>query len=58
MLLSFQTQVTVILEIMMRKSGSGTIKALIPEKYKQFVQGVIEVVFPSLPFPQLSNFRF
>ncbi|KAL2501759.1 ARM repeat superfamily protein [Forsythia ovata] len=33
--------VTVILEIMMRKSGSGAIKALVPEKYKHFVLGVL-----------------
>ncbi|CAI9761159.1 unnamed protein product [Fraxinus pennsylvanica] len=38
----FRSKITVILEIMMRKSGSGTIKALVPEKYKHFVLGVIE----------------
>ncbi|KAL2501748.1 ARM repeat superfamily protein [Forsythia ovata] len=38
----FRSKVTIILEIMMRKSGSGAIKALVPEKYKHFVQGVLE----------------
>ncbi|KAK6149141.1 hypothetical protein DH2020_016666 [Rehmannia glutinosa] len=37
----FKTKVVVILEIMMRKCGSATVKALVPEKYKDFVQGVL-----------------
>ncbi|KAI3472201.1 hypothetical protein Pfo_029689 [Paulownia fortunei] len=37
----FKTKVIVILEIMMRKCGSATVKALVPEKYKDFVQGVV-----------------
>ncbi|KAK6124849.1 hypothetical protein DH2020_041409 [Rehmannia glutinosa] len=40
----FKTKVVVILEIMMRKCGSATVKALVPEKYKDFVQGVLVVL--------------
>ncbi|KAK4412945.1 RRP12-like protein [Sesamum alatum] len=37
----FKTKVVVILEIMIRKCGSATVKALAPEKYKDFVQDVV-----------------
>ncbi|XP_075473819.1 uncharacterized protein LOC142504857 isoform X1 [Primulina tabacum] len=37
----FKTKVTVILEIMMRKCGVPSVKALTPEKYKDYVQGVV-----------------
>lgn len=37
----FKTKVIVILEIMMRKCGSAAVKALAPEKYKDFVHGVV-----------------
>lgn len=37
----FKTKVTVILEIMMRKCGVPSVNALTPEKYKDYVQGVV-----------------
>lgn len=37
----FKTKVTVILEIMMRKCGVPSVKALTPEKYKDYVQRVV-----------------
>ncbi|XP_073149889.1 ribosomal RNA-processing protein 12 isoform X2 [Henckelia pumila] len=37
----FKTKVTVILEIMMRKCGVPSVKSLTPEKYKDYVQGVV-----------------
>ncbi|KAL3841265.1 hypothetical protein ACJIZ3_025856 [Penstemon smallii] len=37
----FKTKVTVILEIMIRKCGTASVKALAPEKYKDFVLGVV-----------------
>ncbi|KAL0359539.1 UNVERIFIED_CONTAM: RRP12-like protein [Sesamum angustifolium] len=37
----FKTKVIVILEIMMRKCGSAAVKAIAPEKYKDFVHGVV-----------------
>lgn len=40
-----QLQVTVILEIMMRKCGSALVKSLVPEKYRDFVKDVLEVIF-------------
>nr|XP_043635247.1 RRP12-like protein [Erigeron canadensis] len=38
----FKTKVTVILEIMMRKCGSASVKSLVPEKYRDFVKNVLE----------------
>ncbi|XP_051138746.1 uncharacterized protein LOC127256667 isoform X2 [Andrographis paniculata] len=38
----FKAKVVVILEIMIRKCGTAAVKALAPEKYKEFVQGVVE----------------
>ncbi|KAH6779701.1 hypothetical protein C2S52_010938 [Perilla frutescens var. hirtella] len=38
----FKEKVVVILEILMRKCGCAKVKALAPEKYKDFVQGVAE----------------
>ncbi|KAL8489525.1 hypothetical protein ACS0TY_025441 [Phlomoides rotata] len=38
----FKEKIVVILEIMMRKCGTAKVKALAPEKYKDFVQGVVE----------------
>ncbi|KZV36353.1 hypothetical protein F511_03794 [Dorcoceras hygrometricum] len=37
----FKTKVTVILEIVMRKCGVPSVKALTPDKYKDYVQGVV-----------------
>ncbi|KAL6505963.1 hypothetical protein OROHE_022682 [Orobanche hederae] len=37
----FKTKVIVILEILMRKCGTAAVKALVPEKYKDFVQCVL-----------------
>ncbi|GER25863.1 pentatricopeptide repeat-containing family protein [Striga asiatica] len=36
----FKSKVSVILEILMRKCGPAKVKALVPEKYSDFVQGV------------------
>ncbi|CAA0812760.1 ARM repeat superfamily protein [Striga hermonthica] len=36
----FKSKVSVILEILMRKCGPAKVKALVPEKYNDFVQGV------------------
>ncbi|KAJ0699848.1 putative armadillo-like helical protein [Helianthus annuus] len=38
----FKSKVTVILEIMMRKCGSGSVKSLVPAKYLDFVKDVLE----------------
>ncbi|CAH1445714.1 unnamed protein product [Lactuca virosa] len=38
----FKSKVTVILEIMMRKCGSASVKSLVPEKYRDFVKDVLE----------------
>ncbi|XP_047960538.1 RRP12-like protein isoform X1 [Salvia hispanica] len=38
----FKEKIIVILEILMRKCGCANVKALAPEKYKDFVQGVVE----------------
>ncbi|KAG6427084.1 hypothetical protein SASPL_111324 [Salvia splendens] len=38
----FKEKIVVILEILMRKCGCANVKALAPEKYKDFVQGVVE----------------
>ncbi|XP_057783845.1 uncharacterized protein LOC131001469 isoform X1 [Salvia miltiorrhiza] len=38
----FKEKIIVILEILMRKCGCAKVKALAPEKYKDFVQGVVE----------------
>ncbi|XP_071737567.1 uncharacterized protein [Rutidosis leptorrhynchoides] len=38
----FKSKVTVILEIMMRKCGSASVKSLVPEKYLNFVKDVLE----------------
>ncbi|KAM7500162.1 hypothetical protein LguiA_024576 [Lonicera macranthoides] len=38
----FREKVTVILEILMRKCGSATIKSIASEKYKSFVKDVLE----------------
>ncbi|GJT73045.1 RRP12-like protein [Tanacetum coccineum] len=38
----FKSKVTVILEIMMRKCGSASVKLLVPEKYRDFVKDVLE----------------
>ncbi|KAG8367013.1 hypothetical protein BUALT_Bualt16G0028200 [Buddleja alternifolia] len=37
----FKTKIVVILEILMRKCGPAAVKVLAPEKYKDFMQGVI-----------------
>ncbi|GFP92216.1 ribosomal RNA-processing protein 12 [Phtheirospermum japonicum] len=37
----FKTKIIVILEILMRKCGPAAVKVLVPEKYKEFVQGVV-----------------
>ncbi|KAJ9565398.1 hypothetical protein OSB04_001364 [Centaurea solstitialis] len=38
----FKSKVTVILEIIMRKCGSASVKSLVPEKYRDFVKNVLE----------------
>ncbi|KAL8261647.1 hypothetical protein R6Q59_025696 [Mikania micrantha] len=38
----FKLKVTVILEIMMRKCGSASVKSLVPAKYLDFVKNVLE----------------
>ncbi|EPS67319.1 hypothetical protein M569_07455 [Genlisea aurea] len=38
----FRSKIIVILEIIVRKCGTGAVKAATPEKFKEFVQGVIE----------------
>jgi ribosomal RNA-processing protein 12 len=38
-------QVTVILEIMIRKCGSSAVELDIPEKHKSFFKTVLQVVF-------------
>ncbi|KAK9065755.1 hypothetical protein SSX86_015156 [Deinandra increscens subsp. villosa] len=38
----FKAKVTVILEIMMRKCGSASVKSLVPPKYLDFVKNVLE----------------
>ncbi|KAL4558055.1 hypothetical protein LXL04_036251 [Taraxacum kok-saghyz] len=38
----FKSKVTVILEIMMRKCGSGPVKGLVPHKFQDFVKDVLE----------------
>ncbi|KAI7740189.1 hypothetical protein M8C21_031103 [Ambrosia artemisiifolia] len=38
----FKSKVTVILEIMMRKCGSASVKSLVPAKYLDFVKDVLE----------------
>ncbi|KAK1384617.1 NUC173 domain-containing protein [Heracleum sosnowskyi] len=38
----FRSKVTVILEIMMRKCGSAAVKSLVPDKYKTYLQEVLE----------------
>ncbi|KAL3632483.1 hypothetical protein CASFOL_025467 [Castilleja foliolosa] len=37
----FKTKIIVILEILMRKCGPAAVKVLVPDKYKEFVQGVV-----------------
>ncbi|KAI3678029.1 hypothetical protein L6452_37308 [Arctium lappa] len=38
----FKSKVTVILEIIMRKCGSASVKSLVPAKYRDFVKNVLE----------------
>lgn len=38
----FRSKVTVILEIMMRKCGSAAVKLLVPDKFKTYLQEVLE----------------
>lgn len=37
-------QVTVIFEIIIRKCGSAAVKPVIPEKYKDFIKKLLEVL--------------
>lgn len=53
-LLFLQLQVTVILEVMMRKCGSASVKSLVPAKYLDFVKDVFEVyVFMDFSYASL-----
>lgn len=40
----FYLQVTVIMEIMLRKCGSAAVGSVTPEKYKSFLKTVVEVI--------------
>lgn len=41
-------QVTVILEIMIRKCGFSAVESVTPDRYRSFVKSVVEVAFPFL----------
>ena len=41
-------QVTVILEIMVRKCGFSAVESVTPDRYRSFVKSVVEVAFPFL----------
>ena len=43
-------QVTVILEIMIRKCGSAAVEFVTPDKYKSFVKTVLQVLFSARLF--------
>lgn len=41
----FYLQVTIIMEILLRKCGTAAVQLVTPDKYKNFVKGILEVIF-------------